>query len=226
MESEVTFDLMSSSNLAAGAVTGSVTGPSANERSNLVYLRFADNTALELLDDYQATGSFSYLVPNIAGSAITIVAQDQIPSGGLGAAYADNLAAPQAGVALTIPSVPSLSAPGANTSNVNGTSLFQWSSDAHLFLFCARSTITYDQMCVVTSNKQTKLPIGASTGYEPAANEDFTWSIETHGSYADVDEASSDTGFLSPFAYGAIRGPRRGSGTYAESPQRGFKTAP
>jgi hypothetical protein len=226
MNSDVTFDLTSATRLSTGAITGSVTGVTTNDRANLVYLRFADNASFELVDDTTTTTSFSYQVPSVAGASLTVVATNEIGSGGLAAAYADNLGASQARVALDIPAMPILVAPAANKSNVDGSTLFQWSTDAKVSLFCAHSMSTYDEMCVVTGKQETKLPIGPLAGYTPAANADLNWSVETHGAYATVDEASSDGGFLSAFAYGVIRGPQRGNGTYAESGQRTVKTAP
>jgi hypothetical protein len=222
---EYTFDL-AGAKLGSTMVSGSVTGSSLNTRINHVFLRFSDSTSLPLLDDYQAGASFSYVVPTVANAVIEVVAQDKLTGGGYAAAYADNVAPNQAGIALDIPSVPTLVAPAANKSNVDATTLFQWTGDAQVFLFCANSGFNYDALCVVTSKKETRLPVAPLSAIVPSANTSFSWTVETHGSFASVDEASGSEGFLSPYATEIISGPRRGSGSYAESASSSFTTTP
>jgi hypothetical protein len=224
MKSDVTFDLSSGTKLGSGTLSGSVAGATSNQRINEVYLRFNDDASLQIVSDWQASDSFSYMVPALAKSALTVVAKNLINTGGEAAAYADNVGPNQSGLTLTIPSVPNLLAPGADKTGVDATTGFEWSTDAKLSLFCARAVNNYDAMYVLTAQKQTKLPAQAA-GWSPAAGAAYTWTVETHGDLASADDASGADGFLSAYSSDEIRGPRRGNGSYAESAGRGFTTA-
>jgi hypothetical protein len=217
---EVTFDLGGTSKPASGAVSGSVIGATANTRSNEVYVRFTDTTALLVASDDAATGSFSYIVPNLPNAVIDVVARNDI-NDAFAAAYADNIAPNQSGVALSIPTIPTLTAPADSKTNVDQATLFQWTGDAKVFLFCANAHSNYDALCVLTSQKQTHLPAAPTL-----AGMDYYWYIETHGDFASVDAASGPDGFISSYSASYIRGPKRGNGTYAESSSRVFTTTP
>jgi hypothetical protein len=222
----VMFDL-TAQQLTTGNVSGTVTGQS-NNRINRVYLRFADNSALELVSTTPAADTFSYLVPNIPDATFTVAAEDQNngPNQGFTAAYVDNVTAGQTGIALTLPDVPVLDMPGAGKENVDANTLFQWTSSANVFLMCASSVDNYDRACVLTSKKETKLSLSPVTDFTPAANSNYTWQVEVHNDFASVDDAAGSDGYLSAYANGEIDGPARGAGSYANSASWSFKTAP
>jgi hypothetical protein len=226
-EVPITFDL-ASQQLTTSALGGSVTGPS-NNRENRVYMRFADNAALLLASEYNPSSANSPISCRTSPARLSrsrrwikTTGRDQ----GLTAAFADNVTPGQTGIALSLPSIPVLNAPAAGKANVDGTTQFQWSGSAKVFLFCAFSNDNYDRMCILTSQKEAKLPVSPLSDFTPAANSNYAWAIEVHGDFADVDAASSDAGYLSPYALGEIRGPMRGSGSYAESAHADFTTAP
>jgi len=55
------------------------------------------------------------------------------------------------------------------------------------------------------------------------------WSIETHGNYPTVDDATGPTGFLDPYSLesdASLRGPKRDNGSFTTSESRAFTTAP
>jgi hypothetical protein len=222
-DGQVTFDLTPGT-LPTGTITGITSGSISDERHNHVFLRFNDGAAIKLLSEDSPQNSFSYLVPQIANSSLTLVAENEIYPG-FAAAYADNIAPGQSAIALSVPPMPTLSAPGDGKNNVDGDTLFQWSGSAHVYLYCARSVPTYDSMCVLTSNSQAKLPVSPLSDYAAPTNSEFNWEVETHGDLASVDDASGSDGFLSVFSYETLRGPARGNGSYAQSVQRSFTTS-
>lgn len=225
MTGQATFDL-SGDKPATGVVSGTVTGHALGNRRNEAYLRFTgDNAALQLVNQWDATDSFMYTLPSLPDSKLTVVAKSVAMPGGMAAAYAE-VEAGAAALALELPALPTLAAPDDGKANVDGSNMFQWNSDAHVFLLAARSVDYYDSVYVVTSAKQTRLPIGADLGYTPRANAAFEWSVEVHDAYASVDDATGANGFLSAYAGDTLRGPRRGAGTFAQSVPRVFTTPP
>ena len=182
-------------------------------------MRFTDTTAIMLASDTAATGSFSYIVPNLSNAVIDVVAKNE-QNNAFAAALQDNVAPNQSGITLNIPTIATLSAPADGKTNVDETTLFQWQSDAKVYLFCAYSDYNYDALCVVTSQKQTHLPAAPTV-----AGMNYDWTIETHDDFASVDAASGPEGYLSSYAYARVRGPKRGNTTYAESARRKFTSA-
>jgi len=212
--------------IESGNVSGTIVGPNQNRAVRAV-LRFADATALELLSDFRAADSFSYLVPKLPDTSVALSAEDRANgrAQGITAAIIDDVA-PGKTVALTLPPVPTLIAPAANKAEVDGTTVFQWNGDARVFLMCAESTFNYDRVCVLTSNETALLPVMPASDFVPAANTGFIWYVETHDYYASVDEAAGEAGYLSAYSYGRIVGPKRGHGAYTRSAERLFTTRP
>ena len=84
----------------------------------------------------------------------------------------------------------------------------------------------YDQMFVVTTDKQAPLPSFTNASFTIPKNTPCSWFVEEHTTAATMDEAAGPTGFLDPYAFASPRGPRHGAGTYTESVHRDFTTAP
>jgi hypothetical protein len=225
-DAEATFDF-ANTKPPSGAIAGRVTGKGRGDRRNLLVLRWTDGTSFVLGADEAATEAFSYQVPTIANASAALIGMqgrwDQYPRS---VAFADNLSAGQTGITLEIPASASLSAPGDGTTRVDAATPFQWTGDAKVFVWAAHAKQGYDAMFVVTSAKETKLPIGEATAYTPPAGAEFAWSVETHGPYASVDEAAGDEGWISAYFDGRLHGPRRGAGTFTVSEQRPFVTPP
>jgi hypothetical protein len=214
----------------SGAVTGRVNAPGTGDRSNWIILRWTDGTAFTLAIDTAATDTFSYLIPTITEASTTIIAARVCNyAGGLCAlAYADNLSPRQTDVQLDIPLPPTLSSPGEGTTRVDAMTTFQWTGDAKLFVFAAKTkeSMGYDAMYVVTSKKETRLPVGTATSYTPPVGTQFEWHVETHGDYASVDAATGSEGLIGAYFEGYLHGPRRGSGTFTSTETRTFTTTP
>jgi hypothetical protein len=126
-------------------------------------------------------------------------------------------------------------APAAGATNVASTAMFQWSASpsvTFLYLYCpgVNTNEGPTRFFVVTEDNKTQLPVFASAGAIPwPKNRDCNWSLEVHGSYATIDAATGPTGFLDPFTlryYGELEGPKRDNGSFTESGDWSFKTAP
>jgi hypothetical protein len=221
----ITFDLAEgSSALPSATVSGTLTGPSGSNRNVKAYLRFADNAAIQLLTHYTTADTFSYLVPNLPNSTILLI-------GGQGDAsqqyvFKDGVKPGQTGITLNFTDSPNLIVPAQNATNVDGSTRFQWSGGGTLALLVVTSQPRYDAMFVVTTKKETTLPVYPETSFALPAGEGYTWRIETHGTYASMDEATGSEGFLQSCAFYRPRGPKRGDGVYTESSGRDLTTKP
>jgi hypothetical protein len=223
----ISFNLAPST-LAVGTVGGTVTSPTTTMRANSVFVRFSDGAAIQIVDDHAATGTFSYTVPSgLSNASMTVAASEgDYYYSPYAVAYRDGVAAGQSGIALSVPAPATIVTPGAGATMVDGSTMFQWTSSSHVFVLVAASNPTYDAFFVVTANKHATLPVFPVTQLALAANTAFNCYVETHGSYASVDEATADAGLLSAFANGRLRGPRTGAGEYTESVNQTFTSKP
>jgi hypothetical protein len=226
-DSEATFDF-TNTKPASGMITGRVASRGQGDRQNFIVMRWIDGASATIAVDSAATDAFSYLVPTIANGSASLIAMagrwDQFPRS---AAYADNLSAGQNGISLEILPAPSVNAPGDGATGVDAKTAFQWAGEAKVFVFVAEvKKDAYDAMYVVTSEKETRLPIGEATGYTPPAGTTFNWYVETHNAYASMDEAAGGEGLIGAYFDGRLHGPRRGRGTYTVSELRTFVTKP
>lgn len=220
------FDLTAET-IETGTIDGTITGPNQN-RSLMAYARFPDNSALELVSAYSVNDTFSYLVPKLPDATFAVSIQDtaNFRDQGLAAAYIDNIAPGQT-IALALPAVPALLAPADGKAALGADELFSWRTDAKVSLLCAAADQNYDISCVLTSKSEARLPARPDTDFVPAANAAYYWSVETHDSYATIDEACAEQGYLSAYAANTrLRGPKRGNGFYALSALRAYVTAP
>ncbi|MET0390622.1 MAG: carboxypeptidase-like regulatory domain-containing protein, partial [Polyangiales bacterium] len=213
--------------IPTGAVSGTIRGALQNRWARL-YLRNDAYTALGLLEDSRVVDTFSYPVPRLGGSEITVVVEGHNNGlrTGMSAAFVDHVAPEQSGLALELPNVPVLIAPAAGATDVDGSSRFEWQSEAKVVLLCAAATESYDTACVLTDKSTASLPFAPKSDFVPAASTPYGWTVEVHGAFASVDEACGPDGGLSAYASGALIGNRRGSGSYAISGQNVFTTKP
>lgn len=221
-----TLALGDNANVSTGTLSGSV-ATSATTRENHVYARFADHAAIEVITDTAPAGNFSYKVPAIANAnmSLTVAAVD----GSLGyfpiaIAHKDGLAGGQSGVSLTIPAGQSLSTPIDSATGVNASTTFRWSGSAGVstFTIYIDPFNTSNSMHVVTTAKTASLPAFTDASYTVPAATSCEWFVETHGTYATVDDAAGPTGYIDTFSHHAPEGPKTGDGSYTETIHRTF----
>jgi hypothetical protein len=216
----------------SGNLQGSVTAPGAGYRTNKVFLRFTSNARIELVDD-NGPNTFSYLVPSIAGSSITVAASEGSRYDGWSVVHQDGLAA-TAKPALKIPSLVSLLTPAGAATGVTASTKFTYQSPAGnsgpfvVQFYSQPDDKTYQTIYVVTAKKQITLPSIIGGGFTLYPGAGYIWSVATHGEFASVDAMASEDGFLDEFSRDELTadGPRTNSGFFTDSVPRGFTTAP
>jgi hypothetical protein len=201
-------------------LNGTFERPPGTQPGLRLYLRFSDNALLPVIVADSPDVSFDYALPNVPGATFTVMAI--LESGdSVRIMHVDHLDG-SAPVAITLPNAPTLGEP-ASGALVSSQSVFKWSGDGSLFVFRARRAAgRNDVLSVVTSKREATLP--SAPGYELPANNEFRWWVETHGAYANVDQAAGPQGFLDTCASRIPVGPERGMGTYTESLGRSINT--
>ncbi|MEY4580210.1 MAG: hypothetical protein RL701_4913 [Pseudomonadota bacterium] len=231
----IEFDLapqMIAASSVSGSVSGSVSAAAGanSTRALRAYLRLPDDSALELLSDDRASATFSYLVPSLPEATISLVAEERTTTGdqtgSVAAVYADNLAPGRGDIALELPEVTRLVAPLKGATGVDASTRFEWSGPAKVYLLCIESVATLDRACVLTSQTLVHAPVVSANDFTIAPASLYKWSVETHDAFESADAATWPGGYLSPYASGELRGPRRGSGSFTSSEKRVFTTAP
>jgi hypothetical protein len=220
--------------VGAGTVSGTVTSPSSSERTNYVFLRFQSNGIMKLVEHYGSTltpGSFTYNVPSVAGSSIEVGAVEGDPSFGAAAlVHKDRIAAGATSIALAIPTPPQQVAPAEGISNVTGSTIFTWTSQAHAFVWNAENiepSSPYGGLYIVTGEKRVSIP-EFGNGFTLLPGDLYNWRVQVHGDPATVDDLAGEDGFAdswAPWADGP-NNPKRGDGSFTISAGRTFTTAP
>jgi hypothetical protein len=217
----LSFPLQPGAAIEAATIAGQVSGDTLGERTNVVALRFADGTALPLIEENGAGEAFGYLVPNLPDSAITLaVSQGFIES--FSVAWRD-VAAGQTGLELALPSPVRLLGPQPDATITPDTH-FSWSSPsggARTFLWHVelQDDTIYQGIFVATARTEIELPRFADVLALPPRSSS-SWSVETHGDLPDVDAMTGPEGFLDAFSVPPQTypyGPRRGAGSYSDS---------
>jgi hypothetical protein len=225
----VSFALDSAGSILAGAITATATydGPSGDDRRNDLYLRFNDGAVLPLIEDWDGSNAINYLAPTLDGTTLTVAAYvNSWANGPYAVAHSSGLAPGSASVSLAIPDYPVLFAP-VNSVAWSPSTNFRFNpgqaDQVHLFAF--ESVRYWDHLYIVTAETSTTVPVLESWAYTFLPGEEYFWWVETHGSYASVDDATGEDGWLDTFARsGSPQGPPRTSGTYASSTTRLFTT--
>jgi hypothetical protein len=225
----VTFDLdASGAPLASAQVAGTITAPSFAQRTNTVHLRYTDNAAIQLVNEYDAPDTYSYLVPSaIANTSVVVAATVNTPGyTPFAVAYKDGVTPGATGVTLDVPSPATPLTPGGGTSNVTNNNLFTWTGPDQVYVFHVENANFYEGYYVVTTAKEARIPSPPVTNLPLQANGTYRWDVSTHLPRASVDEAAGPEGFLDAYCYGGVYGPSRGHGSHTVSARLQFTTAP
>jgi hypothetical protein len=220
IESSVGLDMAPGAAIPAVNLTGTVDAGQFGAPTHLISTRFADGTVLPLLANESNQAAFSYLVPALPTSSLTVAASAGPP--GFVVTHTDGVpAVADQSVALALPRPVAPNAPGNGSEAGPGTT-FSWSTvgqSAQVFVWHLESEAVYEGIFVITSRSEITFP--QVPGYSmvlPAPEDDwgFIWSVETHGDYLSVDAAAGPEGLYDSFAreWTIGSGPLRGSQGY------------
>lgn len=232
-QAQITLDL-DPGTLPAGNLQGTVEEASGTDRENSVFLRFDSGATIPLLTHSGPPDSFTYLVPTIPNSSITVAASEgDAYYGSYAVAYANGLAASSEAPDLVIPTPATLTSPADQLTGVDETTTFAFQSLASnpgpfvVQFDNVDTTGLYQTLYVVTAEKQLTMPEVVDGGFALQANKVFEWRVATHGSFGSVDEMAGPSGYLDAFAVEAEPvGPNLEDGQYTISAARYFTSAP
>jgi hypothetical protein len=228
--SDIPINLALTTNLTGGSmVSGTVTSPTTTDRTNYLFARFKDNAVIAVGEVSSAPASFTFNTPPLTDADITVAASEGADSWYGPYAVAYKTVAPGAtGVALSIPTPPTLIAPASGRTGVDATTQLQWAGDDAVFVVHVESAKRYQGMYIITTAKTAKLPDVGGAFYL-VKGEEHIWQVEVHGNYTSVDQVAKPGGFISTFAADRTE-PRfyraQDQGYFSASDAFGFTTAP
>jgi hypothetical protein len=231
----VTFDMMADGT-QGDLVSGTVSSAMAGGIQIDAYLRFDDSAAIHVYQLSSASQNFQFQMPKVMNAGVTVSALvGSTPSGPFSLTHLDGITPGQTGVQITIDAPVSLTSPQGGTSNVGANAMFQWSASprvAFLYIYCPGpgQDDGPTRFFVVTEDFKASLPVfGGASGIAWPKGRACSWSVEIHGAYPTVDQATGPTGFLDSFGYyyyGELQGLRRDNGGFSSSTNFNFTTAP
>lgn len=218
-----------SDEVTSGTISGSVTSASSDARKNAVYVRFASNALIQVVEDSSGIEeSFAYTVPSLPDASLLVAAHEgDLYEGERAVAYQNGLSPGETNVDFEIPAPAMLAAP-ADGATLDDTTVFSWNSDAQTFVWSLASDSVNEAIYVVTSAKEVTVPAFANGLDLVRPGGGYTWRVETHGDADSVDAMLGADGFMGDFhdiAYDEPDGPGTGSGTYTATAVRAV-TAP
>ena len=220
--------------LDSGNLQGTATSGGGTDRDNRVFLRFTSGASLRLVDDTPGPNTFTYNVPNLANSTITMVASEGYDdfAGPYALVHANGLSATSK-PALKIPTPATLATPADNATKVTSTTKFSFTAPAsnpgpYVVKFVNNDQNgPYQYLWVVTAKKELTIPEVLGGGFSLQPDQFHYWNVQTHGKFASVDAMAGPTGFLDPLGTeGDVSGPTNASGEFTISAPRDFTTAP
>lgn len=228
----ITFDLTSATPFTSKAITGTATPYGSATRTNSVFARFSSGAVIPLVDHAPTLDAFSYLVPEgIANASFTVAAWEGSTAGPMGLVHKGGLSPGDSIGTLDIPAPPKVLTPAYGTKNVDGNTnfTFQASADnAGAFLVTISADSDPQVLYIVTTQKKFQIPSVVDGAFVLYPGEVYSWWVETHGSFATVDEMTGPTGWFDEFGkeYNRPLGVEQPSGSYTSSAAYQFTTKP
>jgi len=186
--------------VSSDTITGTVAPAGDGDRNNGVFLRFSSGGAIRLADHTPAANAFSYIVPQVANSSLSVTASEGDSSDAFGFVHQDGLSPGDAAGTLTIPAPALPVSPATAADMVDQTTPFTFNGSADskgAFVIHIEALQNYQSFYIVTTNKKFTLP--TSNGYSWVDGRVYYWRIETHGARATVDQMAGPTGFADPY---------------------------
>ena len=153
-----TVDLSSTSPLAADLISGEVTSGGVGGRYNHVFVRFADDAAVEVISVGASAAAYSYLVPSIPNGSIAIAAARNYQSfPPFAVAYRDGVAPGATAADLEIPEPATLVSPGPAATNIDENTVFRGPDGSSLYV--RRQATNFRIYYVITARKEAQLPL-------------------------------------------------------------------
>ena len=214
--------------ITSGPVSGSVTAKVDGLRNNRAFVQFASGASIMVANEAATADAFSYVVPELTGSSITLMAAVGPYAGPRGVAHKDGLSPSAAGVSLVVPLPPVILTPPDGAKDVDARTSFTFKGSADntgaFVLTIHRLTSERQKIYVVTTHQALTLPTVVGGALTLSAGQNYEWWVETHGTFASVDEMTSPSGFIDEFGYhgNSPNGGDATEGTYTYSATNAF----
>ncbi|MBE0557233.1 MAG: hypothetical protein IH628_08375 [Proteobacteria bacterium] len=164
--------------------------------AKVLSLAFSSTRSISLGSESGAAAAFTYTVPNVTGTTITLGALGS-GAGGQAIASKTGILVGASGVALTLPEVPQLSLPVNAASNVTNTTPFSWTTHSSMvyiaYFFGPANEPIY---LVVVGTASTTIPDLTSLGLGLPASAGYTWYLIMYGPHASIDAAAGTNGIV------------------------------
>jgi hypothetical protein len=200
----IPLNLKATATIPSGNITGTVTPAANTSRENDVFLRFTSGASIELASDTKGPNTFSYLVPTIANSGVTLAAvEGDAFFGSYAVAHKDGLAAGATGVTAAIPNPSKPISPADGAGAVDSSTQFTFTAgtgNSGPFLISMIDEGFYQGLYVVTASKTFKVPNVPGGPYAFASGDKYLWRVETHGAFASMDAMAGPQGFMDEFS--------------------------
>jgi hypothetical protein len=199
-----------------GTIAGTVTVPAGlTLSSKAMSLVFATKGTISLGSESGTGTSFSYVVPVVPGTTLSVTASASGATGSV-SAQKSAIASGATDVALTLPSPPAPSLPVDAATGVTIATPFSWTPiNSTVYIVILNGPATQPDYLVITSSPTATIPDLTALGLGLPKGIAYSWNILALGPFANIDAAAGATGILP-----------QTDGVQASSGGRTFTTAP
>lgn len=202
--------------LSTQNISGTVSVPAALALENKsLSMAFPNNGTMSLGTEFGTASAFTYVVPTIIGTTLSVTALAAGVGFGQSSVTKTGIAPGTTGITLTIPDPTALSLPVDAATGVTTTTPFSWTpvSSAIYVLALLGPGGTY--YLVISGGNSGTIPDLTALGLGLPKSASFSWQVQSHGPFSNIDAAAGATGYIS-----------QGDVIHTVSSIRSFTTAP
>lgn len=204
--------------VTSGTLSGTITMPAGfSVQQNDLFFIVGPLAFMPLVRDSSTSTSFSYIAPSISGTSLSVVTICQGPSGEEGIVTTTGLTASSTGVAVNLPSPPTLTLPVDAATGVTTTTPFSWTDTTAVYVVSFSPSGAGPTYYVFTAATSVTIPDLSSAGLPLPTSAGYSWSVIGFGPNTSVDATAIP---------GGIDGLELTEGYIGETGTRSFTTSP
>lgn len=183
--------------VTGATVSGTITVPATvTLAQKFLRLQFSSDRSLQLGSETGSATAFTYNVPTVTGTTISIAATG-MGGGGSSSTIKAGITPGATNVALALIEVPQLSLPVNAATNVTTTTPFSWTAAASVVsVLIFNGPAGQPDYLIFTGAASTTIPDLNSLGLGLPAGVSYTWNVTLIGPHASLDAAAGSNGFM------------------------------
>ena len=183
--------------LSSQNISGTVTVPAALILgTKILSLAFPTNGSMSLGTESGTATAFTYVVPSITGTTLSVTAEAS-SGGATSLAGKAGIAPGTNAIALIIPDPTALSLPVNAAAGVTTTTPFSWTPrPSAVYVMVIGGAVNQPSYMVITGGNSGTIPDLTALGLGLPKSTLYSWYVTTYGPFTNIDAAAAATGYV------------------------------